>query len=36
MSRSKNVPMADVEATRDYMVKTIDVINQRRKANGTN
>lgn len=32
MERSKKVPMKEVEAARDYMVKTIDVINQRRKA----
>ncbi|KAK4936590.1 hypothetical protein LTR10_022577 [Elasticomyces elasticus] len=33
MERSKKVPMEEVAATRDYMVKVLDVINQRRKAN---
>jgi hypothetical protein len=33
MDRSKKVPMEEVEATRNAMVKALDVINQRRKAN---
>ncbi|KAK3636499.1 hypothetical protein LTR56_014125 [Elasticomyces elasticus] len=33
MKRASNVPMDDVKATRDYMVDTINVINQRRKVN---
>jgi hypothetical protein len=33
MERAKGAPIAEVEATRDSIVKTLDTINQRRKAN---